>query len=154
MTRAKPLLHQITYISAARKPFTGIELAALLVKARANNRRLGVSGMLIHREGSFFQILEGEEATVTSLYNRISADPRHIRIVVLARESAPTERTFGDWSMGFVEGSQPSMQGVPGFNDFFRQGFALTELKNGAHRGKALATAFREGRFRQFVDGS
>jgi hypothetical protein len=63
------------------------------------------------------------------------------------------ERSFGNWSMGFVEGDQEVLRRVVGFNDFFRQGFARTELRNGAARGKELALAFREGRYRQFVDG-
>ena len=154
MTRDMPEVRQIIYVSAAKKPFSAAELTGLLLKARANNRRLGVSGLLIHREGSFFQILEGEEPTLSALYDRIAADPRHDRIATLQRESTPVQRTFGDWSMGFVEGDQRALHDVPGFNDFFRQGFALTELKNGAARGKELAIAFRAGRFRQFVNGS
>ncbi len=147
-----PELHQIIYVSAAKKPFSAADLTVLLTDARANNGRLGVSGMLVHRQGSFFQILEGLEPAVTGLYRHISADPRHERILVLMQGSL-ARRSFGNWSMGFVEGDQEALHRIAGFNDFFRQGFARAELTNAAAQGKELALAFRDGRFRQFVDG-
>jgi hypothetical protein len=42
-----------------RQPFTPRSLTDLLALARITNLRNGVTGMLIHAEGSFLQVLEG-----------------------------------------------------------------------------------------------
>jgi hypothetical protein len=143
---------QLIYVSAATAPFSEQELASLLLRARANNQRLNVSGLLIHHAGSFFQVLEGGPDTVDTLYERIVLDKRHTRVLTLVRGLIP-QRAFGDWSMGFVEGGRGQLKDLPGFNDFFRRGFDLARASDGASRAKDLALAFRSGRFRQLVDG-
>jgi hypothetical protein len=143
---------QLIYVSAATAPFTEQELARLLLRARANNQRLDVSGLLIHHAGSFFQVLEGGPDTVETLYERIAIDKRHTRVFLLARSMVP-QRAFGDWSMGFVAGADQQLKDLPGFNDFLRRGFDASQATDRASRAKDLALAFRSGRFRQFVDG-
>jgi len=145
-------VHQLIYVSAAKVSFSEAELASLLLKARENNRRLGVSGLLIHESGSFFQVLEGGEPVVETLFQRIERDRRHERVVVLHRGSRPAA-SFGDWSMGFVAGDRDELKRVPGFNDFFHSGFSNTNVLNAGTQAVTLAMAFREGRFHQFVDG-
>jgi len=151
MNDSEPLVHQLIYASAAKSIMSPPELAQLLLKARAHNKSVGLSGMLVHQAGSFFQILEGQEAVVEALFARITDDRRHHRVLVLSRKSVPVA-AFGDWSMGFVEGSQRGLTAVNGFNDFFRKGFELAQISADPGRAKDLALAFREGRFRQFVD--
>jgi Sensors of blue-light using FAD len=143
---------QLIYASAATSPFTEQELGSLLVRARANNQRLGVSGLLVHHAGSFFQVLEGSPDAVQALYDRIALDKRHTRVLPLAR-GLVSQRAFGDWSMGFVTGAHPQLKALPGFNDFLRHGFELGEVVDGESRARKLAFAFRSGRYRQLVDG-
>lgn len=143
------LVHQLIYVSAAREPFSAPALALLLLKARENNRRLGVSGLLVHKDGSFFQVLEGNKDVVESLFALISRDKRHDRSVVLVRGSAP--RAFSQWSMGFVAAEDVTR--MPGFVDFFKTGLNGDVDEQKATRARSMALAFREGRFRQFVDG-
>jgi Sensors of blue-light using FAD len=143
---------QLIYVSAAAVPFTEQDLGSLLLRARVNNQRLNVSGLLIHHEGSFFQVLEGGPDSVNTLYERIARDKRHTRVLSLARGLVP-HRTFGDWSMGFVAGVQAQLTTLPGFNDFLRSGVDLAHAADRASRAKDLALAFRSGRFRQFVEG-
>ena len=50
----------LVYVSAARKLFDEAELSALLTQCRANNARLGVTGVLLYADGNFMQALEGE----------------------------------------------------------------------------------------------
>lgn len=127
------------------------ELASLLLIARSKNAQLGVGGILVHQGGSFIQALEGESGVVESLFARIERDERHHRVLVLARESL-AQREFGDWSMGFVDGVSEAASALPGFNDFFRRGFDLTQLASSATRARGLLSAFRDGRFRRFVN--
>lgn len=145
-------VHQLIYVSAAKVTFGEADLASLLLKARENNRRLGVSGLLIHHSGSFFQVLEGGESTVENLFHLIERDRRHERVVVLRREHVQAA-TFAEWSMGFVAGDRDELARVPGFNDFFRSGFSEIQLTDAGTQAVTLARAFRDGRFRQFVDG-
>jgi|CZKU01.1.fsa_nt_gi hypothetical protein len=144
---------ELVYVSAAKAPMKPAELTNLLLKARANNRALGVSGMLLHHLGSFFQTLEGDPAVVQKLFARIERDPRHHRLAVLSTREV-SQRTFGDWSMGFVDGAQQELSRVPGFNDFFRRGFELANVFTDHGRVRDLLLAFRDGRFRQWVDAS
>jgi hypothetical protein len=145
-------VHQLIYISAAKAEFSEAALTRLLLRARETNRKLGVSGLLIHHSGCFFQVLEGSEVIVEALFDRISRDPLHHRVAVLKRSSVPSA-VFGEWSMGFVGGAQPDLQRIPGFNDFFRRGLANTNLVDTGAQAATLALAFREGRFRQLVTG-
>ena len=57
------LMHLI-YSSAATQVFTPEDLAALLALARKKNASLAVTGMLLHIDGSFLQVLEGEPEAV------------------------------------------------------------------------------------------
>src|SRR4051812_5839453 len=115
------MLCEVVYISAARLPFTPAALEVLLHKARSKNATLGITGMLIHLEGSFLQVLEGPDSAVTSLFETIARDVRHGRVLQLFRTSKK-ERSFGEWTMGYVETSARTSR-VLGFNDFFRRGF-------------------------------
>jgi len=143
-------VHELIYVSAVVAPMSEHELAALLLKARANNKRLGVSGILVHHEGSFLQVLEGDPAVVEPLFARIGRDKRHHRTLVM-RRGLIAQRTFGDWSMGFVEADPRVVESLPGFNDFFRRGLQLTQISSEPGRVRQLIEAFRDGRFRQYV---
>lgn len=146
---AAPAVHQIVYASAATTPMTHDELGALLLSARANNKRLGVSGILVHHEGSFLQALEGDPAVVARLFAKIEADRRHHRVCILLRANVQS-RSFADWSMGFVA-SNSSVEALPGFTDFFRGGLKETRISAAPGGVRELLLAFREGRFRQYV---
>ena len=75
-------LHGIAYTSVA-VPMAGTELTALLEQARCFNAHIGVTGVLFHHAGRFFQYFEGEEVAAVSythldVYKRqgSSASPR------------------------------------------------------------------------------
>lgn len=90
----------LVYVSSATKLFTEDELLELLQKARTNNQRDGITGMLLYSNGNFIQVIEGDEDAVLSLHNRILSDPRHTRIITLLQRPL-TKRMFAEWSMGF-----------------------------------------------------
>lgn len=93
-------MFQLMYVSTSAWKLDNGELSAILDVSRANNRRYGVTGLLLHIDQGFLQILEGSEAAVMDVFARIERDPRHIGIRVLFRQNVP-ERQFGDWNMGF-----------------------------------------------------
>jgi hypothetical protein len=143
-------LHLVAYASAATVPFTGEALGNLLLGARRNNARMGLTGMLLHSQDSFFQVLEGPSAMVEMLYARISADVRHAKIVKLIQEPID-QRSFAEWTMGIGSAERGELGAIPGLNDFFRQGSCLWELEGG--RARKLLEAFRGGRWRRTIDG-
>ncbi|MBB3048497.1 hypothetical protein FHR99_002771 [Litorivivens lipolytica] len=141
------LVHYI-YASAATEEFTPEELDELLSVARWNNEELGVTGMLLYEKGSFFQILEGRPEVVGPLYEKISADKRHSKLIKLIFE--PIEaRSFANWSMGRAAVSTKQLSEIEGLNDFFQSGRCFTELDDG--RAKKLLQSFKEGRWRAAI---
>ncbi len=90
----------VVYSSVAVRPFSPDELDELVRKSRDNNDRLGVTGMLLYKEGRFMQALEGEEAIVRALVQKITVDPRHHELSLLD-EGFTDEREFEDTPMGF-----------------------------------------------------
>lgn len=143
-----PSLVQCIYVSAATRPFDRASLHALLDSSRRNNAQLDVTGMLLHIDGSFFQILEGSEVAVTRLYEKIALDSRHDRVVKLIQEPVD-QRSFADWSMGLADVTAADLRKVPGLNDFFTRHSCFSSLDAG--RAKALLAAFRGGRWRRAI---
>jgi len=107
------LITQLVYASAAAAPFTRNQLRDLLSQSRKFNSGVGITGLLLYHKLSFFQILEGPEQSVTSLYARIERDPRHHSVLLLSKKEGK-ERNFGAWSMGFIDGDQTAAK-LPGF---------------------------------------
>lgn len=136
--------------SAATTDLGDAELAALLDRARTRNASMGVTGMLLHVDQSFFQVLEGPEEAVTELAAIIARDPRHDRMTTIIREPV-ARRSFGEWTMGFSRGEHGATAGLDGVNDFFDAGRVLADLDPG--RARKLLSAFRDGRWRVQPDG-
>jgi len=93
-------MHYLLYASSADRPFDHVELDALLLKSRRNNEAANVSGMLLYHDGSFLQYLEGQEADVEAVFDRIAKDPRHHGIFVLDKGTI-ADRALPSWSMGY-----------------------------------------------------
>lgn len=139
-------MQQVIYASAALRPFSEAELAELLAAARANNERLGVTGMLLYDAGSFLQVLEGEPLVLPSLFEKIGRDKRHHRVVALLERNIE-QRQFGEWRMGFA-----SMLGataaLPGYSDYV----SLRDRSlDAGHAAANVLLGFRAGRFHSFV---
>jgi hypothetical protein len=137
---------QIIYSSAAVAPFSELELAQLLTRARANNVRLDVTGMLLYHDASFLQVIEADEPTLETLFQRIGTDKRHGRISTLLRREIEA-RQFGDWAMGFVSPKYLT-QKLPGYSEYLR---LRGEPEKSASAAERVLAGFRAGRFRSHV---
>jgi hypothetical protein len=138
------LIHLI-YSSVATQDFETAQLTELLQAARQKNEMLGLTGMLLYSEGSFFQVLEGESDSVEQLYGSIGRDQRHEQCTLIIREPI-ARRSFENWSMGFSHVSPEELRNIDGLNDFFHLGSCFTQLDVG--RAKKLLTAFARGSWR------
>lgn len=95
-------LVSVVYSSVATVPFSEMDLAGLLMVSRMHNEARGLTGMLLHRDGQFMQVLEGPQDTVRAALAVIAADPRHTGVWLHDEESIE-ERRFGSWAMGYRE---------------------------------------------------
>jgi hypothetical protein len=142
------LVHCIYCSASTGADLAPAELQGLLDECRRKNAVAGVTGILLHQKGSFFQVLEGDRDVVEALFERISEDKRHIRTTKIILEPI-TERAFGEWTMGCPKLSSSQLARIPGLNDFFAGGQSYLDLGEG--RAKTLLTAFTEGRWRTSI---
>lgn len=109
-------LTQLVYISRSsasrQENFRGgVEPNAgkILINARANNHKSGLTGVLCFGDGCFLQCLEGEEEPINKLLLKLKADPRHSHFTVRWQKPIKT-RSFGSWEMKFVAVAGPMMK--------------------------------------------
>jgi len=86
----------LAYVS--RMLCTPQEVAGILRVSRANNRRLGLTGFLLHDQRQFFQVIEGDPHAVGATLLRIADDGRHRDVRLLAARPV-VFRLFSDWNM-------------------------------------------------------
>ena len=113
-------LYRLCYASTQTAPMSAAELIDLLHFAREQNLANGITGVLLHRQDSFMQVIEGKERAVRDLFESIKGDARHQRVEVLS-ENTVEEREFSDWQMGFVELDDVDVSLLPGFSNFLNE---------------------------------
>jgi hypothetical protein len=136
-------LFSLTYVSTATMPFSKVDLLDLLTKSRKTNASLGISGMLLFKDGNFLQSLEGEKKNIESLYEKIALDTRHKTVVILSMEYC-SERSFPDWSMGFRDLRSSDVATIPGFTVFLDTALTSSDFVTDPGKAKNLLLLFKE----------
>lgn len=121
-------MYHLAYFSTATKHFTEEELNLLLKNSQQKNQERGITGILLFIEGCFLQILEGEQATVNALYNKVKKDTRHSDILRIFKGET-TERVFKKWSMGFKNIPFVEYKQQTGFEDISNDDFIEKVIK-------------------------
>lgn len=132
----------LLYVSSATQPFSRDDLVELLRVSRQNNEARGISGMLLHRDGNFIQVLEGPPAAVEERFERIRRDERHAGILVLLRQEIG-ERQFGHWSMGFRSLEELSPEDAAYFTPFLNGSQLDEAFRSSPSRAHQLLAAFK-----------
>jgi Sensors of blue-light using FAD len=132
----------LIFASSATHLMTRSELLDLLAKARSNNTRLALTGMLLYKDGNFLQVLEGEEAVVRASYAKISCDLRHKDAKILLQGTL-AERQFPDWSMGFYDLDAVDLRTVPGYSEFMNTPLTSTIFGEKPSRAQLLLSIFK-----------
>lgn len=88
----------LTYKSIATAAPRGGDIERLVSQARARNRSLDVTGMLLFEDGRFLQTIEGPPAAIAALWASIQRDPRHDHIEILSEHMAAA-RLFSGWDL-------------------------------------------------------
>ena len=133
---------QISYLSRARAPMSSAQLLELLLQSRSNNLERGITGMLLYGNGTFLQVIEGDDAAVDRLVDRISEDSRHDGIQLLGRREIQ-QRQYSDWSMGFERVTDEGLQQVEGLHDFGERDFNFDYLSRHGGVVETLMEHFR-----------
>lgn len=126
----------VVYVSTAYEIPNADRLKRLHLESKDLHQQYGVTGVLLHHQGTFFQYLEGEcssEGKLHKVFASIKESPSHFGMIELLK--MPIEqRLFNNWTMlstaevgleknetrwdGFVQrhinGSKPSVL-TPGF---------------------------------------
>ena len=101
-------LSTLFYRSETLLPPYGPEAAALRAQCVASNEQTGLTGYLHHEDGLFAQYVEGADAVVRTLLDKLLSDDRHRRMEILSREGSD-HRRFTGWAMA----ASPSMGPIP-----------------------------------------
>ena len=95
------MTHQLIYTSVASTPMQLEALDDILEQAQVNNERQAITGALVYMDGYFLQVIEGEQASVERLMQKISRDVRHGAVAVLQAGEVP-DAAFAGWKMAYV----------------------------------------------------
>ena len=140
-------LTSIVYVSEARRPMDSGDLTRLLGQIEPRNRMLGITGMLLYKDGCFIQAIEGPAPAVQGTLARIRMDRRHHGVVVL-HQGPVVERQFPRWSMGFQDLNQQAVDAAPigssdSYTDFLHRSRNADEWSAGDGHARLLMRAFR-----------
>ncbi len=91
-------MYCLVYMSRPTREMGDEEVRDLLRRAKINNGRDGITGILIHDRRRYLQYLEGDEARVEATFARISIDPRHQAIIRL-HSGTISGRQFPEWAL-------------------------------------------------------
>ena len=88
------MLHVVCYISNSMHFMSPKELERLFSYAKNENAKKDITGLLLFSEGTFVQVLEGENKTVNFLFESIMRDRRHDHVTIMM--DRPIEKRLFD----------------------------------------------------------
>lgn len=141
----KDELKQLVYTSVEARELSKSEIKEILASSRKNNAEKGITGLLLYRNHTFIQALEGEEQNVTDIFNAIKADKRHTEVATLWFESI-SNRHFPNWAMAFNNQDNEELEGL---SDFLHPFKSKDELDISTGAVKTLLKRFRQVNQRQ-----
>ena len=140
-TQPEPLFH-LGYVSTETGDMGTQGMIELMAEARRINTERDITGLLLHREKSFYQVLEGTEGEVRHTFASIEQDKRHTAVDVLF-DGEIEEREFADWRMGFLNLDGVELEALQGYSDFLSREDNAKDFLENLSRGKRLALMFR-----------
>lgn len=111
-------MYTLIYSSGIESYLGDIDISSLLYAARQSNAQHKITGVLLHVNGKFIQLLEGEEATIKKLYEIICRDRRHKNLKVIL-EKEIDRRQFEGWAMGFKNITDDELNKYPALKSCF-----------------------------------
>lgn len=133
---------QLAYLSSTPVLLSADDIGQILLSSRSNNAKLGVTGLLVYRDGNVLQFLEGERDAVQALFEKICRDPRH-RGVIILYEREVERRDFPEWTMGFSDLAAEGATYLDGFEDVLGPTYDVSKLSSSGAR--KLIDVFKRG---------
>lgn len=133
-------LYELIYVSAATADLSQTDLSRLMEQSRLYNARHGITGVLLYHRREFMQLIEGDEAEIRTLFERICVDERHQQVDKMW-EGPIAERNCADWAMGLVAGGDDLLRGRPGYEPLLAQGLIASTRDT---TGKKLLLCLRD----------
>jgi hypothetical protein len=87
--------YAISYVSTANPALSESEIHKALDFSKNWNNDNNITGILLYSRGNFFQVLEGDEQLLKSLFSRIKADERHKDVITIFQKSIPIVKFDG-----------------------------------------------------------
>jgi hypothetical protein len=140
---AADTLISAVYVSSAHSTLTDQELAQILTISRENNKKRGITGMLLYRGGDFMQIIEGPAASIEALLKSLARDTRHTGMIILKKTPIP-ERQFSEWQMAFRDLNGEDFKNMEGYSPFMEWSFKDCEFKDKPNLCYKLLLQFKE----------
>ena len=112
-----PDMRCVIYVSSAVHLPTEQEMDNLVFKARIRNAEMGVTGILLYKERSFMQYIEGPLDGLEQIYSIIKTDQLHTGIIEMLNEPILI-RQFPEWSMACQQGQFRSYSRPKDYSDY------------------------------------
>ncbi|MEO8278395.1 MAG: BLUF domain-containing protein [Ideonella sp.] len=130
--------YQIIYSSISSVPMEPEDLEEILMQARSNNSRTGITGALVYVDRFFLQILEGEKVNVQNLFNTIFGDIRH-EVVTLIQETEISQSDFADWEMAYISATPEEIAKWAGLSTTSRLPEVISNIRQSPERALQVA---------------
>jgi hypothetical protein len=125
---------QLAYFSTAATEQNSATVHEILVASRVNNRRDGITGLLVAGGNRYMQVIEGPAYAIEILFEKIRRDDRHVGVTAFLTRRI-IRRSFDGWSMAYRR--EPGLGGFDSFPDVLRHltsEIADTDLKGQIRR--------------------
>lgn len=95
------MLKTICYKSEVKSALNLLEFEAIFNETQTKNDKNNITGVLVKKGVTFFQIIEGNEATINTLYQKIKNDSRHSNIIEFLNKSI-SKLSFKAFDTGYT----------------------------------------------------
>ena len=136
-------LIQLAYVSTSCEHFAPEELSVIVQRFDEWNEANGVTGMLVYKDETFLQVIEGTIETINKLFDKILLDPRHINIYTIYI-SEIKEREFGNWGMTYLVPDIDELVVVDEACDYIKNGKVSRRLFENDIRSHKLLLHFKD----------
>lgn len=135
-------MYFIVYSSKAADHMDEDSLKQILDSSGRNNENNNITGMLIFRNDTFIQMLEGKQADVEATFNRILEDKRHEQVLKLFANNTD-KRHFPNWKMAMQVVDDATFSQIENYQPLEEGDRFLSEL-NDDHIGLKMLSYFYE----------
>ncbi len=132
-------LWEFAYYSSACFAHEDADLRRLVRSASERNRSLGVTGMLVYWNQSFFQVLEGPRSTVEGVLETFIRPSQSHSGIIQAHAGVVAERTFPTWAMAARVASDKEIMCI---EKLIERSESKRSLEDGEPVGSILLQAF------------